>query len=171
AVIALARALKAKGVTLSCDVGWDDTGEWNKGVFELMTYMDVFLMNETEGLHYTGLEQVEDSLEHMSAFSNHIVVKLGPKGAIAHKDGIRMHRPAYPVTAVDTTGAGDSFNAGYLYGFLNGLDTGTCLSYGNSCGALSVASYGGSGGAPDRAELEAFIRANQDQSVNQEVSS
>ncbi|MDR6883637.1 carbohydrate kinase family protein [Bacillus sp. 3255] len=159
--VAMARKLKEAGVTLSCDVGWDDTGEWYAGVFELMRYMDVFLMNETEALHYTGFTRVEDSLSYMSGFCRHVVVKLGAQGAVAMKDGLRTVSPGFSVEAVDTTGAGDSFNAGYMYGFLTGLNVETCLLYGNVCGAMSVGAYGGSTGTPDKEGLEAFIRHNK----------
>ncbi|GGD47768.1 carbohydrate kinase family protein [Paenibacillus nasutitermitis] len=170
AVLALAKALKEKGLTLSCDVGWDDTGEWYEGIYDLMREVDVFLMNETEAMHYTGLEKVEDCLQHIAQYGSHIVIKLGDKGAVALKDGVRTYSPAYQVQAVDTTGAGDSFNAGYLYGYLNGMETIDCLISGNACGALSVGSYGGSGGTPDRDGLKAFIRQKGKQSEIQEVS-
>lgn len=159
--VAMAKRLKDAGVTLSCDVGWDDTGEWYSGVFELMPYMDVFLMNETEALHYTGFEHIDDGISYMSDFCRHVVVKLGPRGAAAMKDGKKTTSPGFSVEAIDTTGAGDSFNAGYMYGYLTGLDVETCLLYGNVCGALSVGAYGGSTGTPDREGLESFIRQNR----------
>lgn len=155
--LSLVKKLKEVGVTLSCDVGWDDSGEWDKGVFEIMKYIDVFLMNETECFHYTGLENVEDSLRYMSEFCSHVVIKLGKNGAVSIKDGSIVRLPGYSVEAVDTTGAGDSFNAGYLFGFLSGKDVETSLRYGNACGALSVSAFGGSTNTPTLAELEEFI--------------
>ncbi|WP_245697489.1 carbohydrate kinase family protein [Paenibacillus oryzae] len=155
--VALAKGLKEKGLTLSCDVGWDESGEWDKSVFELMSYFDVFLMNETEALHYTRMDNVEESIKLMGSLARNIVVKLGGEGAISMKEGILTRLPAYTVEAVDTTGAGDSFNAGYLYGFLQGLDAAECLRYGNACGAMSVSAFGGSTGTPDLAGLKAFI--------------
>ncbi|MFC5647883.1 carbohydrate kinase family protein [Paenibacillus solisilvae] len=154
---ALAKSLKEKGITLSCDVGWDDSGEWDSCLFDFMRYFDVFLMNETEALHYTGLENVEESLRYMTDYCNQVVVKLGSNGAAAMKNGMLTRHPAYQVEAVDTTGAGDSFNAGYLYGYLSGMDVETSLRYGNACGALSVGAYGGSTGTPNLEGLKAFI--------------
>ncbi|TFE30613.1 carbohydrate kinase family protein [Cohnella luojiensis] len=158
----LARALKEKGVTLSSDVGWDDSGEWDKGIFELMKLFDVFLMNETEALHYTGMVNVEDSLRYMGEYCGHVVVKLGAEGAMAMKDGIITRLPGYSVETVDTTGAGDSFNAGYLFGFLSGMDVKASLSYGNACGALSVTAFGGSTGTPNLEGLNDFIRRQEE---------
>ncbi|TVX98686.1 carbohydrate kinase family protein [Cohnella terricola] len=159
--MSLARKLKEKGLTLSCDVGWDDSGEWDKSVFELMKFVDVFLMNETEALHYTGLDKIEDSLRYMGQFGSNVVVKLGADGAISMNKGILTRLPGYSVQAVDTTGAGDSFNAGYLFGFLNGQDAETCLRYGNVCGAMSVSAFGGSTGTPDLEGLKAFLDQNE----------
>jgi sugar/nucleoside kinase (ribokinase family) len=152
------KRLKERGLTLSCDVGWDDTEEWYEGVFELMSHMDVFFMNETEAHHYTRLEKVEDCLRYMGEYGKQVVIKLGARGAAAVMDGVQYSCTAYPVRLVDTTGAGDSFNSGYLYGFLSGLDIAACLKYGNASGALSVGAYGGSTGAKDLAGLEDFIR-------------
>ncbi|RED58566.1 carbohydrate kinase family protein [Cohnella lupini] len=165
--IALVKSLKDNGVTLSCDVGWDDSGEWDRGVFELMNYFDVFLMNETECFHYTGMENIEDSLKYMSEYCSHVVVKLGKEGAVSVKNGIIERLPGYVVEAVDTTGAGDSFNAGYLFGFLSGQDAVTSMRYGNACGALSVSAFGGSTNTPTFDQLERFIRnhENIDQAV------
>ncbi|MFD0695544.1 carbohydrate kinase family protein [Paenibacillus sp. GCM10027628] len=160
--VTMVKKLKETGVTLSCDVGWDDTGEWYSGVFELMRHVDVFLMNETEAHHYTGFEHIDDSLSYMSGYCSHVVIKLGSKGAVAMKDDLQTHKPGFSVQVVDTTGAGDSFNAGYIYGYLTGENVETCLLYGNACGALSVGAYGGSTGTPDREDMEAFIRQNKD---------
>lgn len=159
--MAAAKKLKAEGVTLSCDVGWDESGEWDKSIFELMRQFDIFLMNETEAFHYTGFEAIEDSLRLFSQYCGHAVIKLGSRGAAAMQNGKSFRRPAYPVRAVDTTGAGDCFNAGYLFGYLSGMDAETSLKYGNACGALSVEAYGGSTGLPDLAGLEEFIRKHE----------
>lgn len=153
----LVASLKELGVTLSCDVGWDDTGEWYEGIFELARHIDVFFMNETEALHYTRCATVRESVEKLARYGKHVVVKLGSQGAVASKGGTMTYRSGFTVESVDTTGAGDSFNAGYVYGFLTGRDVGECLLYGNACGAFSVQSYGGSTGVTDLGELERFI--------------
>ncbi|OXM13338.1 carbohydrate kinase family protein [Paenibacillus herberti] len=161
--VEMTKELKERGVSLSCDVGWDDSGEWDNSVFQLMQDIDVFLMNETEAQHYTGMSNIEDCIRHMGKYCDHVVIKLGAEGAIALKDDVLTRLPGYSVVAVDTTGAGDSFNAGYLFGFLNGMDVETSLQYGNACGALSVGSLGGSTGTPDLEGLKAFLREHEDE--------
>lgn len=164
AYVAAAKALKERGVTLSCDVGWDDTGEWYKGIFELMSYADVFFMNETEAIHYTGCETIEASLAYLAERGDQVVVRLGADGAVAIQNGKQIHQPVFKVDVVDTTGAGDSFNAGFLYGFLTKQSIEACLRYGNACGALSVSAYGGSTGTPNLEGLHGFLQRFDDSS-------
>ena len=144
-------------VTVSFDVGWDMTGAWYEGIFELLPMIDVLFMNETECLHYTRCADLETGARMLAAKAGMAVIKLGGKGSMAVENGKVFSAPAYRVKAVDTTGAGDSFNAGFVSGFLEGLPTGDCLRRGNACGALSVTKLGGNTGFPFRAELEKWL--------------
>ena len=144
-------------VTVSFDVGWDMTGVWYEGIFDLLPMIDVLFMNETECQHYTRCDDIETGARKLAEKAGMAVIKLGKTGAMAIKDGEKFFAPAYTVKAVDTTGAGDSFNAGFVYGFLQGLPMEQCLKCGNGCGALSVTRLGGNTGFPFRAELEKWI--------------
>lgn len=155
--MAMTKRLKSMGVTTSLDVGWDDTGEWYKGIFELMKEVDVFFMNEVEAQNYTGCTSAKECIWELSLHSRHIVMKLGSAGAVAAVDGRLVYRSGFEVPVVDTTGAGDSFNAGYIYGFLTGQPTEQCLLYANACGGLSVSQFGGSPELLDRAAVERLI--------------
>ena len=148
-------------VTVSFDVGWDMTGVWYEGIFDLLPMIDVLFMNETECQHYTRCEDIETGARKLAEKAGMAVIKLGKTGAMAIKDGEKYFAPAYKVQAVDTTGAGDSFNAGFIYGFLRGLPMEECLKCGNGCGALSVTKLGGNTGFPFRAELETWIRDHE----------
>lgn len=148
-------------VSVSFDVGWDMTGAWYEGIFELLPMIDVLFMNETECLHYTRCQDVREGARKLAEKAGMAVIKLGKTGALAVKGGVETFAPAYTVKAVDTTGAGDSFNAGFVCGFLRGLKTEDCLRYGNGCGARSVMCLGGNTGIPDRVELEAWIRERE----------
>ena len=72
-----------------------------------------------------------------------------------------VHVPAYPVQAVDTTGAGDSFNAGFLHRWLQGASLEDCLRLGAACGALSTRALGGTAAQPTLAEAEALVRGER----------
>ena len=100
---------------------------------------------------------VDDAIALLAKHGKHVVVKLGSKGAMAIVDGKRVYHPGFRVEAKDTTGAGDSFNAGYVYGYLMGMEPAECLVYGNACGALSVSAYGGSTGTMDHGAMQRFI--------------
>ncbi|RAP74567.1 carbohydrate kinase family protein [Paenibacillus montanisoli] len=149
--------IQALGVTTSIDVGWDETGEWYRGIYELMGEVDVFFMNEVEAQQYTDLSSMQDCIRELAGHSKHIVLKLGAAGAAASVGGRTVYRSGFQVPVVDTTGAGDSFNAGYIYGLLNGQPVEQCLLYGNACGAMSITRSGGNSGTPDRVALERFI--------------
>lgn len=147
-------------VTVSFDVGWDMTGVWYEGIFELLPMIDVLFMNETECLHYTRRDTVQEGAQRLAAHAGMAVIKLGSTGSLAVQDGVSTFMPAYKVKAVDTTGAGDSFNAGFVYGYLRGLSMEECLKCGNACGALSVTRLGGNTGFPFRADMERWISEN-----------
>lgn len=160
-----AKALKeirsVKGITVSFDVGWDDTGEWGEQIYELFPYLDLVFMNETEALHYTRKSSPREAARDMARSVGVAVVKLGSQGAAAAREGELFVAPAYRVEAVDTTGAGDSFNAGFIYGWLKRRTLGECLACGNACGAMSVRMAGGNTGFPTREELEDWMFKNQ----------
>ncbi len=149
-------------VTVSLDVGWDETEEWYQGIYELLPYIDVLFMNETEAVHYGRKTSAREAMEEFSGYCRVAVAKLGKKGAIACAGRKFYKADAYRVTAVDTTGAGDSFNAGFIYGFLKGKDITECLKYGNGCGALSVIALGGNTGFPAEAKLLEFINGQEE---------
>lgn len=146
------------GTTVSFDVGWDDTGEWYAGVLELIPYIDVLFMNETEVLHYTRQETVEEAMEVIRSKCRIAVIKMGGKGAAAITKDSTCMVDSFPVKAVDTTGAGDSFNAGFIYGFLKRASMKQCLQYANACGALSVTAYGGNTAFPEETKLMEFLK-------------
>ncbi|WMJ86682.1 carbohydrate kinase family protein [Anaerocolumna sp. MB42-C2] len=158
----LKKVRKLNEVTISFDVGWDSTGEWYKGIYELFPYINVLFMNETEAIHYGRKDSALEVIQDFSGYCEIAVAKLGKKGAIACSKGKDYTADSYPVTAVDTTGAGDSFNAGFIYGYLKGKDIMDCLKYGNGCGALSVTKLGGNTGFPVEDELLRFIKKQEE---------
>jgi ribokinase len=118
-------------------------------------------MNETEAIHYGRKSTAREAILDFSAYCSLVVAKLGKQGSMAVDHGVIKMASPYPVTAVDTTGAGDSFNAGFICGYLEGLPVEECLQYANGCGALSVTAYGGNTAFPTREELIAFLSANK----------
>ena len=149
----LLKKIKSLGVNVSFDLGWDDSGLWYEGITELFEYIDVLFMNETEILHYSRKKNVEDAIDSFIREGLCIAVKCGKNGAIARRGEEVVKRKGISVEAVDTTGAGDSFNAGFLCGILEDKSLEDCLLYGNIAGAMSVTGYGGNTNFPDREEF------------------
>lgn len=123
------------GATLSLDCGWDDELTAND-ITPLLGQVDVFLPNDAEAanLHRLGVT---------SPFAPLTVIKMGARGAEAHVDGKTLSAPAAKAAPVDTTGAGDAFNAGFLSAWLEGRDIAACLAAGNRQGALAIMRRGG----------------------------
>lgn len=128
------------------------------GLRETLCRVDVFAPNLSEACQLTGESEPLAALDRLAEFCPLVVIKCGADGAYArHREQI-WHSPALAVEVVDTTGAGDSFNAGFLAGLLAGEEIETCLLYGNICGGYSTTCRGGSVAALTMAELKKMIK-------------
>ncbi len=112
------------------------------GVGEVLRRVDAFLPNAREARQLTGADDLEQAAEILAQATRVVVIKDGAQGAIAREGECRYHVPPLPVEPVDSTGAGDCFNAGFVYGLLNGECLETCLKLGNICGGVSTTGYG-----------------------------
>lgn len=144
------------GLTTSLDTNWDPTEKW-AGVEELLPQTTVFLPNAAEARSITKFTTTEEAIDSLASEVDYVAVKLGREGAIAqHKDQLAK-ASSIPVEVVDTVGAGDSFDAGFLYGFLHRWSLGDSLKLGIACGALSTQGVGGTQAQPTLADaLEAM---------------
>lgn len=127
------------------------------GIQEILAEVDVFTCNHTEAQALTGAAEPRAALEMLAALTHLAVIKCGAAGAYAQLGGQVLHSPAIPVQAVDTTGAGDSFNAGFVAALRQDLTLEACLRYGNICGGLSTTRPGGAAAAPTLTELQAWL--------------
>lgn len=151
-------AAHARGLTTSLDPGFDPAEGWDNGLRDTLQEVDVFFPNEVE---LSGLGGTGDPVECLRRLENGrtlVVAKLGAAGCLAMERGHAIHIPAFPVTPVDTTGAGDSFNAGFLHAWLRGRPLVEALRFGAACGALSTLGMGGTGSQATAAEAEHLIR-------------
>ncbi|WP_250007542.1 carbohydrate kinase family protein [Actinoplanes sp. M2I2] len=147
--------LRAAGATTSLDTNDDPSGAWDSPVTAAIARTDVFLPNEAEALALTGTDDVGAAAEKLAASAGLVVVKRGAAGALAWTGDGPVTVAAHPVTPVDTVGAGDSFNAGFLAGRLGGLDLAGSLRLAAACGALSTRAAGGTAAQPTLAEARA----------------
>lgn len=157
---ALFRAARASGSTTSLDCNWDPRGTWDAGLRALLREIDVFLPNAAEAGLITGQPDAEEAALALLALGSRVVaVKLGADGALAVAGGEAVRCAALPVEPVDATGAGDSFDAGFLAAWLAGRPLRECLALGVTCGSLSTLGAGGTAAQPTLAEAEAAARA------------
>lgn len=145
-VATLAARAHSAGCTVSLDPGWDPEERW-----KLDVGVDVLLPNAREADAMGGGRT-------LAAAGPLVVVKLGADGAAGFRAGdvVRVGAPA--VDVVDATGAGDSFDAGFLCAWLEGAGLERALALGCACGALSTRALGGTAGQPHRAEADALVR-------------
>ncbi|HPT77578.1 MAG TPA: carbohydrate kinase family protein [Candidatus Atribacteria bacterium] len=131
------------GCTISIDTSWSADRKAD-GIKDILRRIDIFTPNEVEACTLTGTEDAWEAARILSQYVKVLVVKLGAKGCLVAKGGELIEvPPVMGITPVDTTGAGDLFNAGFLYGFLSGFSLDECARWGNASGALAVTFPGG----------------------------
>ncbi len=145
------------GLTTSLDTNYDPSERWQDGIDNLLSETDIFLPNETELCGITGIDDVEKALHHIVGQVPTVAVKLGARGAMARRGEQRATADVLPVTVVDATGAGDSFDAGFVYGFLAGWPLDRTLRIAAACGSLSTRGVGGTSAQPTLEEALAAI--------------
>lgn len=154
---AILQRAKALGLTVSLDTNWDPAETWDGNLPAALSQVDLFFPNEQEALRIARQPSIEDALTALAARVPVVAIKLGAKGALVQGRGQRLALPVEAVTQVaDTVGAGDSYDAGFLAGWLRGLPLATCAAIANACGRATLRSRGGFAGqlwAKDLAEL------------------
>jgi sugar/nucleoside kinase (ribokinase family) len=153
----LFRRMKTAGLTTSLDTNDDPDDRWGGHLEEILQNVDILLPNEREAMKLAGADDVETALLRLADKVKTVVVKMGAEGAVAIQKGCRYSASAVAVRVVDSVGAGDSFDAGFLHHYLNGANLASCLAYGNLCGALSTTGRGGTEAFRDATRIQEFL--------------
>ncbi|CAL9576593.1 Ribokinase [Streptomyces sp. enrichment culture] len=158
----IARAA-AHGTRVFADVGWDDTGAWDLAALPDLAHCEAFLPNAEEAMRYTGTDCPRAAAHALTEHVPLAVVTLGAEGAYAvdRRTGETAEVPAIAVEALDPTGAGDVFVAGFVTGTLAGWPLADRLAFAGLTAALSVQEFGGSLSAPGWSEVGAWWREVQ----------
>jgi sugar/nucleoside kinase (ribokinase family) len=151
------RKAQALGVSTSLDTNWDPSGSWS-GIDELLAVTDVFFPNDAEGLSLSGADTPEEAASRLAQKGNTVAMKMGKSGAIACRGTETASAPSLAVPVVDTVGAGDSFDAGFLYGYLNHWTLEESLRLGTVCGSLSTRAHGGTAAQADISEAKSYLK-------------
>ena len=141
-------------ITFSMDTNDDPSGRWGHEIYNIFPHIDIFLINKKEALLITKKDNIIEALEELSGIVKTVVIKLGIKGYMAKDNGKIYKGDSLTVDFKDSTGAGDNFDAGFIYGFLNNMGPEKSLCVGNICGAKSVEYLGGAG------TKEKFLKIN-----------
>jgi sugar/nucleoside kinase (ribokinase family) len=152
-----------KGTCIFADVGWDDTGAWDLAGLADLEHCEAFLPNAEEAMRYTGTSCPREAAHALTAHVPVAVVTLGAQGAYAvdRRTGETAEVPAIAVEALDPTGAGDVFVAGFVTGTLAQWPLSDRLAFAGLTAALSVQEFGGSLSAPGWSEIGAWWRKVQ----------
>jgi sugar/nucleoside kinase (ribokinase family) len=143
------------GLTCSLDTNWDPSGSWEGDLNTVLDACDLFFPNREEVLRISRRDTLWDALAGLSTHGLTVAAKLGEEGAMLWHGGQLLAARPPLVDVVDTTGAGDSFNAGYLYGYLAGWSPPRSLALAVAVGSLSTRAVGGTTAQPDLEEAAA----------------
>ena len=152
----LFRRARELGLTTSLDTNYDPSEKWI-GFDELLSVTNVFLPNEKEAKSLSGKMDIDLAAEELGVRVDMLAVKLGPDGALGVSASKKVRVTSIPVKVMDTVGAGDSFNAGFLYGYLHKWDLEKALRLACICGALSTQKAGGTEAQPTLDEAMKYV--------------
>ena len=137
---------KNEGTTTSLYVQWDPSETLDLNLEKVLPFVDVFIPNEVELKKLTGFSSIDQAIESVGSKCNYVVVKCGGRGSVMYYDDkVVQQKPFLNTDVVDTIGAGDSFNAGYISKFIKGASPEDCQEFGNLIGAISTTEAGGTG--------------------------
>lgn len=161
----IVRRLRKSGATTSWDFGWNEALLADRHFVPLLQALDYVMFNEQEAVLYARRRDIDAALNLWRKASMHVIVKLGPRGSRWVGHGVDLEVPTRRARVVDTTGAGDAFNGGFLTARLRGFGAGASLRLGNLVGTWSTRRAGGLDGLPALHELPAIFASLSRQSV------
>jgi sugar/nucleoside kinase (ribokinase family) len=153
----LLRAARAAGATVSLDTNFDPSGHWlDDDLRRALGEVDLLLPNLAEARALSGESDPLAAARVLARRVPAVAVKLGAEGAVVVAGETTASAATPSVEVVDTTGAGDNFNAGFIAGRLEGRSLADSLRLALTCGTLSIAGMGGTGTQPDLARASAI---------------
>lgn len=147
----------AAGAGTSIDPNWDPAEGWDGGLLELLARTDVFFPNSAEARSITGVDDIDVAAQVLTERGATVAVKFGQGGGLATDGREVVRSEAIPTNVVDTTGAGDTFDAGFLAARLRGWPLDRCLGLAIACGSLSTRGAGGTASQPTLDEAVAAL--------------
>ena len=153
-IVSLFHEAKNAGLTTSFDPQWDPWEKWDLDLEKILPHVDLFLPNEKELCLLTGMDTAPEAIAKISGYANTVIVKQDNKGSLCFHKGELHKEPAFlNEQVVDSIGAGDSFNAGFVYKFIQGAPLKECQRFGNLTGAISTTAAGGTTAFSDKQNI------------------
>jgi sugar/nucleoside kinase (ribokinase family) len=160
--VALYREARKQGIAVYVDTYWSIDDLHSPHLREILPEVSVFSPNLPEALEMTGTGSAGEALEVLRGWAECVVIKAGADGCVAACGERRYQQPAIPVQAIDTTGAGDNFNAGFIYGLLHHYPFEQSLRCANIAGGLSTQVLGGAGSGATNLDIESWLGRAQE---------
>lgn len=161
--VELIRKIKKKfsNITFSLDTNDDPEDKWGEEIYYLIKNIDILFLNKKEALKISNENKVQEAIEKLSRFVDKVVVKMGKEGYLA-----KINKKYYESDCInklnknfkDGTGAGDNFDAGFIYGYINNFGIEKSLKIANMAGAKSIEYFGGVGNKKKFFELKELIK-------------
>ncbi len=146
---------KDLGLSTSLDTQWDPQEKWDLDIKAILPFVDVFLPNAGELMAMTGVNDITSAAEKFIDLCETLVVKCGEDGAMLFSEKQKiLGKPFSNDLVVDAIGAGDSFNAGFIFKYVRGQPLNECLEFANLMGALNTTGVGGTGAFLDHSILK-----------------
>jgi sugar/nucleoside kinase (ribokinase family) len=158
--VEILRRAKGAGLTTSLDTNDDPDDRWSKEIQRLWPYVDILLPNEKEACRLADIDDPDKAIDLLAKKVPILAVKRGSQGAVVCSSEVRRAVGPLAVNVVDSVGAGDSFNAGFIHQFIRGARVEDCLTYANATAALSTTRAGGTEAFRDREHREKFLKEN-----------
>lgn len=157
------REAKALGITTSLDTAYDATGKWMEILEPCLPYVDMFMPSIVEAQYLTGLSEHREITQFLrNNYGIHtIIIKMGENGSYASTPEAEHFAPAYPVNAVDATGAGDAYVAGFLAGTLMDWDLKSTAELASATGAACVTAIGTTAGIQNLEETLKIVASHR----------
>jgi sugar/nucleoside kinase (ribokinase family) len=152
--------VRGRGGTTSVDPNWDPSERWDGGLLDLLAVSDVFLPNAMEATRVAHTSDLDAATRSLGERAGVVAIKNGDRGAIARSEGVTHRVEPVRVALVDSTGAGDSFDAGFLAAWLDGAPVERALALANVCGALSTRAIGGTSTQATMEEAVALLEGS-----------
>jgi len=156
------RFAKANGAITAMDVMHDRSGRWLETLDPVFPYLDWFLPSEVEVRQMTGKKDRPAMIETLMKHGvKNLVMKIGKEGCLVSQNGRMSYVPSFKTQVVDTCGAGDAFNAGFLTGLLRGKTPVEAAKLGSAVSSMCISGVGATQNVGSLAEAQAIVNCRE----------